>query len=59
MNMAKKGKKTGIQRKDVIAKALSTKAARRNLAESMAEPIKRSLKYQAIGRKIINVRKMP
>jgi hypothetical protein len=42
-----------------IAKALNSTAGREALVMSMVEPIRRSLEYQAIGRKLFMVDDLP
>jgi hypothetical protein len=46
---------TDAEREAVIAQALETPEGRVQLAQAMVEPIKRSLEYQAIGRKLLMV----
>ena len=43
----------------VIAQALSTDEGRTALAQAMVEPIRRSLEYQAVGRKLLLVDELP
>jgi len=43
----------------VIAQALETDEGRTALAQAMVEPIRRSLEYQAVGRKLIMVDELP
>jgi hypothetical protein len=43
----------------VIAQALSTEEGRVALAQAMVEPIRRSLEYQAVGRKLLMVDELP
>ena len=43
----------------VIANALSSEEGRQALAMSMREPIRRSLEYQALGRKLFLVDELP
>jgi len=47
------------QKEAVIAAALETEDGRVALAQAMVEPIKRSLEYQAIGRKLLMVDELP
>ena len=47
------------QKEYVIAAALETEEGRIALAQAMVEPIKRSLEYQAIGRKLLMVDELP
>lgn len=47
------------QREEVLAQALQTPEGRTALAQAMVEPIKTSLMYQAIGRKILMVDELP
>ena len=50
--------KTGLSDQDkekVIAQALETDEGRTALAQAMVEPIRRSLEYQAVGRKLLMV----
>jgi hypothetical protein len=48
-----------VEKEVVIASALETEEGRVALAQAMVEPIKRSLEYQAIGRKLIMVDELP
>lgn len=50
-------KKRRIER--TIAQALNTPEGRIALAQSMVEPIRRNLEYQAIGRKLLMVKELP
>ncbi len=50
MSMIKRN--TNEQREAIIAMALETAEGRTALAQAMVEPIKTSLMYQAIGRKL-------
>jgi hypothetical protein len=50
---------TDAEREAVIAQALETPEGRVQLAQAMVEPIKRSLEYQAIGRKLLMVDELP
>jgi hypothetical protein len=56
--MPKKGKKTGTQKKDLIAKGLATKANRKSLAESMVEPIRRALEYGPAISNLLYIKEM-
>jgi len=47
------------QREAIIAMALETPEGRTALAQAMVEPIKTSLMYQAIGRKLLMVDELP
>ena len=47
------------QREQIIAMALETAEGRTALAQAMVEPIKTSLMYQAIGRKLLMVDELP
>jgi len=47
------------QREQIIAMALETAEGRTALAQAMVEPIKTSLMYQAIGRKLFMVDELP
>jgi hypothetical protein len=54
--------KTGYsdsQKEAIIATALETDGGRIALAQSMVEPIRRSLEYQAVGRKLLMVDELP
>ena len=54
--------KTGLSDQDkemVIAQALETDEGRTALAQAMVEPIRRSLEYQAVGRKLLMVDELP
>lgn len=48
-----------LEKEYVIAAALETEDGRVALAQAMVEPIKRSLEYQAIGRKLLMVDELP
>ena len=50
---------TDREKEDVIAQALSTDEGRVALAQAMVEPIRRSLEYQAVGRKLLMVDELP
>jgi hypothetical protein len=47
------------QKEDIIAQALDTDEGRTALAQAMVEPIRRSLEYQAVGRKLLMVDELP
>lgn len=47
------------QKEAVIAQALNTDEGRVALAQAMVEPIRRSLEYQAVGRKLLLVDELP
>jgi len=52
--------KNGLTDQDkemIIAQALETDEGRTALAQAMVEPIRRSLEYQAVGRKLLMVDK--
>jgi hypothetical protein len=54
--------KNGLSDQDkeqVIAQALETDEGRTALAQAMVEPIRRSLEYQAVGRKLLMVDELP
>lgn len=54
--------KTGYsdsEKEAIIATALETDEGRLVLAQSMVEPIRRSLEYQAVGRKLIMIDELP
>ena len=57
MSMIKKN--VNEQREQIIAQALETPEGRTALAQAMVEPIKTSLMYQAIGRKLLMVDELP
>ena len=57
MSMVKRN--TNEQRESIIAMALETAEGRTALAQAMVEPIKTSLMYQAIGRKLLMVDELP
>ena len=46
---------TDSQKEEIIAQALNTDEGRVALAQAMVEPIRRSLEYQAVGRKLLMV----
>jgi hypothetical protein len=50
---------TDQEKEMVIAQALETDEGRTALAQAMVEPIRRSLEYQAIGRKLLMVDELP
>lgn len=50
---------TNEQQEMVIAQALETDEGRTALAQAMVEPIRRSLEYQAVGRKLLMVDELP
>lgn len=50
---------TNAQKEAIIAEALATDEGRRALAQAMVEPIRRSLEYQAIGRRLLMVDELP
>ena len=54
--------KNGLTDQDkemIIAQALQTDEGRTALAQAMVEPIRRSLEYQAVGRKLLMVDELP
>lgn len=57
--MSYKNALTDSQKEAVIAQALETEEGRIALAQSMVEPIRRSLEYQAVGRKLLMVDELP
>ena len=57
--MALKNGLTNAQREAVMSQALQTEEGRVALAQSMVEPIRRSLEYQAVGRKLLMVDELP
>lgn len=57
--MLDKSKLTTEQKEAVIAQALNTDEGRVALAQAMVEPIRRSLEYQAVGRKLLMVDELP
>ncbi len=50
---------TNAQRDEVIAQAMETEQGRIALAQAMVEPIRRSLEFQAVGRKLLMVDELP
>lgn len=50
---------TDNEKEQVIAQALETDEGRVALAQAMVEPIRRSLEYQAVGRKLLMVDELP
>jgi len=50
---------TDSQKEEIIAQALNTEEGRTALAQAMVEPIRRSLEYQAVGRKLLMVDELP
>ena len=59
MSMVRNNRNTNEQREAIIAMALDTADGRVALAQAMVEPIKTSLMYQAIGRKLLMVDELP
>ena len=59
MSIVKNAKSVNEQKEAVIAAALETAEGRVALAQAMVEPIKTSLMYQAIGRKLLMVDELP
>ena len=57
--MIDKNSLTNEQKEAVIAQALNTDEGRTALAQAMVEPIRRSLEYQAVGRKLLLVDELP
>jgi hypothetical protein len=57
--MFDKNSLTNEQKELVIAQALNTDEGRTALAQAMVEPIRRSLEYQAVGRKLLLVDELP
>lgn len=55
MSQLLKSNYNDVEREYVIATALESEEGRVALAQAMVEPIKRSLEYQAIGRKLLMV----
>lgn len=54
--------RTGLsnsEKEAVIAQAMETDEGRTALAQAMVEPIRRSLEYQAVGRKLLMVDELP
>lgn len=58
-HMFDKNSLTSEQKEAIIAQALSTDEGRVALAQAMVEPIRRSLEYQAVGRKLLLVDELP
>jgi hypothetical protein len=52
-------RKKHSDREALIAQALETPEGRIALAQAMVEPIRRSLDYQSIGRKLLMVEELP
>lgn len=50
---------TDTQRESIIESALETDEGRTALAQAMVEPIRRSLDYQSVGRRILAVDELP
>ena len=57
MSLTKSG--TEDQREIILAQALESDEGRVALAQAMVEPIRRSLEYQAVGRKLLMVDELP
>jgi hypothetical protein len=51
--------KNDEQQEMIIAQAMETDEGRVALAQAMVEPIRRSLEYQAVGRKLLMVDELP
>jgi hypothetical protein len=50
---------TDADKERIISIALETEEGRNALAASMVEPIRRSLEYQAVGRKLLFIDELP
>lgn len=50
---------TDSEKEQIIAQALETDEGRVALAQAMVEPIRRSLEYQAVGRKLLMIDELP
>ena len=50
---------TDNEKEEIIAQALETDEGRTALAQAMVEPIRRSLEYQAVGRKLLMIDELP
>ena len=50
---------TDQEKQEIIAQALQTEEGRVALAQAMVEPIRRSLEYQAVGRKLLMIDELP
>jgi len=59
MSMVRNNRNTNEQREAIMAMALDSADGRVALAQAMVEPIKTSLMYQAIGRKLLMVDELP
>lgn len=57
--MSYKNALTDSEKEAIISTALETDEGRIALAQSMVEPIRRSLEYQAVGRKLLMVDELP
>ncbi len=57
--MSYKNSMSDAEKEMIIAQALQTEEGRTALAQSMVEPIRRSLEYQAVGRKLLMVDELP
>lgn len=57
--MLTKSNAMDAEREALIAQALETDEGRVALAQAMVEPIRRSLEYQAVGRKLLMVDELP
>lgn len=57
--MFDKNSLTQNEKELIIAQALNTEEGRTALAQAMVEPIRRSLEYQAVGRKLLLVDELP
>ncbi|MFW6172963.1 MAG: HK97-fold major capsid protein [Elusimicrobiota bacterium] len=60
MSLPKNGDNlTDNEKQELIAQALQTEEGRVSLAQAMVEPIRRSLEYQAVGRKLLMIDELP
>lgn len=57
--MLNKSNQANAENEALVAQALETDEGRVALAQAMAEPIRRSLEYQAVGRKLLMVDELP
>jgi len=55
----KKEEPKQLTREQIVAQALDTPEGRAALAAAMVEPIKQSLMYQSLGRKLLMVDELP
>lgn len=48
-----------LTRQEIIASLLRTKEGRAKLAESMAQPLRKRMDYESIGRRMLSIQPLP